>query len=190
LTRSLHDSLRALGYDKELESAAAAIPNARDRLSYVAQLTQQAADRVLNATDIAKPIQATLERDASGFDKRWDAMFEGKLDVEGFRCLAQETHAFLKDIPSRTKQTDAQLLEIVMAQDFQDLTGQVLKKVTTLVQDVEAKLLQLLLDHMPSATQEACADAGLEGPIVNANGRTDVVTNQAQVDDLLASLGF
>ena len=55
MTRALHDSLRELGYDKNLEKAANAIPDARDRLNYIATMTQQAAERVLNATEAAQP---------------------------------------------------------------------------------------------------------------------------------------
>ncbi len=190
LARCLHDSLRALGCDTELERAATSIPDARDRLAYVAMLTQQAADRVLGATEIAKPLQAALEHDATQLNCRWDDMFGGSVDVEAFKQLVTDTREYLRDVPARTQQTSAQLLDIMMAQDFQDLTGQVLKKVTVLVQDIETRLLQVLLDHMPGVVPSAAAGSQLEGPVVNGQGRSDVVTSQAQVDDLLASLGF
>lgn len=190
LARCLNDSLRALGCDTELERAATSIPDARDRLAYVAMLTQQAADRVLGATEIAKPLQTMLGREAGELSGRWSELFSGQVDVDAFKQLVGDTRNYLQEVPARTQQTEAQLLEIMMAQDFQDLTGQVLKKVTTLVQDIETRLLQVLLDHMPATAASAAPRAAMEGPVINAQGRSDVVTSQAQVDDLLASLGF
>ncbi len=190
LTRSLHENLRALGYDKDLEKAAAAIPDARDRLAYVAKMTQQAADRVLNATDLAKPCQDRLSDGAKALSARWDSLMTGKLSVEEFKQLAGDTRGFLAEVPRETDATSAQLMEIIMAQDFQDLTGQVIQKVTKLVQDMEQQLLQFLLENMPTERRPDAFEGLLNGPVVNAHGRTDVVTSQAQVDDLLASLGF
>jgi len=91
LTRKLHESMQAMGYDKSLERMAEAFPDARDRLSYIATLTESAADRVLNATDIAKPIQDALEGGASALSSRWDRLFANQLSVEEFKALAQET---------------------------------------------------------------------------------------------------
>ena len=59
MTRSLHESLRGLGFDQLIERASHDIPDARDRLDYVARMTEQAAQRVLNATDAAGPLQET-----------------------------------------------------------------------------------------------------------------------------------
>jgi chemotaxis protein CheZ len=87
--------------------------------------------------------------------------------------------------------TKAQLLEIMMAQDFQDLTGQVIKKVIAIAQDVEAQLMGVLIETMPGEMRVAeSVSSLLNGPVINAEGRTDVVGTQQQVDDLLDSLGF
>ncbi len=197
LTRMLHDSLQELGYDKLLEKAACAIPDAQDRLAYVAVMTEQAAERALNATEIAKPIQDKLAADAAGLSGRWQELFEGggsgQLDTDAFRNLVTQTRNYLDDVPNRTNATNAQLLEIMMAQDFQDLTGQVIKKITEMVRNLERELVQLLLDNVPADKRAESSGSGtglMNGPVVNAKGRSDVVTNQNQVDDLLASLGF
>lgn len=194
LTRALHDNLRELGYDKRLEKAASEVPDARDRLAYVAVMTEQAADRSLNATEIARPIQDRLAAEASGLSGRWQQLFDGQgsgqLDTDAFKQLVTQTRSYLDDVPNRTHATNAQLLDIMMAQDFQDLTGQVIKKITEMVQNLEQELVRLLLDNIP-ADKRGEASAGLiNGPVVNPEGRSDVVTNQNQVDDLLASLGF
>jgi len=188
LTRTLHDSLRDLGFDKNLQKAASAIPDARDRLNYIATMTQAAAERVLNATESAQPIVAKIESGAKDLGAEWQKMFDNKLDVEQFKQLAKQTHAYLMEVPKQTRQTNASLTEIMMAQDFQDLTGQVIKKVMEVTQNLEKQLLELLINNAPA---DAKVDSSLlNGPVVNAAGRTDVVTNQKQVDDLLESLGF
>lgn len=193
LTRTLHNSLRELGYNKRLEEAASKIPDAQDRLAYVAFMTGQAAERALNATEIAKPIQDKLAADATALSKLWqqlDASGSGQLDTDAFRNLVAQTRSYLNDVPNHTNATNAQLMEVMMAQDFQDLTGQVMKKVTKMVQDLEQELLRLLVDNIPLDNKEEINEGLLNGPVVNSAGRTDVVANQDQVDDLLASLGF
>ncbi len=194
LTRTLHDSLRELGYNKRLEEAASAIPDAQDRLAYVAVMTEKAAERSLNATEIARPIQDRLAAEASGLSGRWQQLFDGQgsgqLDTDAFKQLVTQTRNYLDEVPSRTNATNAQLLDIMMAQDFQDLTGQVIKKITQMVQLLEQELVRLLLDNIPADKRNEASAGLMNGPVVNPEGRSDVVTNQNQVDDLLASLGF
>lgn len=191
MTRKLHDTLRELGYDKSLEKVAEGlIPDARDRLNYIAAMTEQAAERALSATEVAQPLQEKLESGASALAGKWDKMFSNQLSVDEFKQLVTDTRSYLHEVPTHTQATNAQLMEIMMAQDFQDLTGQVIKKIIDLAQQVEAQLLQLLIDSTP-AEKRSEVDAGLlNGPVINAEGRSDVVTNQQQVDDLLESLGF
>lgn len=189
LARKLHDSLRELGYDKSIEATARQIPDARERLDYIARMTEQAASRVLNATDIARPAQEELEQVIRALGVRWEKMFASQLSVDQFKQLAVDTRGFFAVAPSRIAITNAQLTEIMLAQDFQDLTGQVIKKIVAVVQNVETQLLQVLIEAIPEE-KKAEAVGLLNGPVINAAGRTDVVTSQTQVDDLLESLGF
>ncbi len=190
MARELHNSLRQLGYDKMLENTARSIPDARERLTYIVQMTEQAASRVLNATDIAKPIQDSLVTKSEMLGTRWEKVFTNQLSVDEFKGLATDTHSFLREVPALSRATNEQLTEIMMAQDFQDLTGQVIKKVVTLVQVMETQLLQVLIEAMPEDLRAETPEGLLNGPVINAQGRDDVVSNQAQVDDLLESLGF
>jgi chemotaxis protein CheZ len=191
LTRKLHDSLRELGYDKNIEKAVdTMIPDARDRLAYIAAMTKQAAERVLNATDAAKPIQEHLESKSTHLSSRWDSLFRNELSVDDFKQLVTETRNFLQDVPQQTKATNDQLLEIMMAQDFQDLTGQVIKKIIEMAKEMESQLLLVLLESTSAEKKSHIDSSLLNGPVVNADGRTDIVTSQEQVDDLLESLGF
>jgi chemotaxis protein CheZ len=189
MTRALHDSLRELGYDKNLERAAAAIPDARDRLNYVAAMTEQAAERVLNATEAAQPVVDRIEDGARRLAVQWQKLFDQELTPEQFKELATQTHAYLMDVPKQTRTTSSYLREIMMAQDFQDLTGQVIKKIMEVTQQLEQQMVSLLVEN--ASVTGIKAETGLvNGPVIKPEGRTDVVTNQDQVDDLLESLGF
>ncbi|MBS1189644.1 MAG: chemotaxis phosphatase, CheZ [Rhodocyclaceae bacterium] len=191
MARELHDNLRELGYDKLLEQTVSALPDAQDRLAYIANLTEQAACRVLNATDIANPLVEEMESGAAALGDRWDKLFANELSVEEFKQLAGETRAFLKDqLPQKTRATHAQLTEIMMAQDFQDLTGQVIKKIVALAQNLESGLMGVLIEVLPDTRRTDEVNSLMNGPVINAEGRNDVVVNQQQVDDLLDSLGF
>jgi len=190
LTRTLHESLRALGYDKAIEEAAAVVPDARDRLTYVLTMTNQAADRTLNAIDVMNPIQDHLADNATEISTQWDRLFARELGLEEFKALVARTRSFLGDVPVQTATASAQLMEIMMAQDFQDLTGQVIKKTTEIIQKLEGELLQLLLDNIPHEKRTDASKGLMNGPVICAEGRSDVVTTQNQVDDLLESLGF
>ncbi len=190
MARQLHDSLRELGYDQALKEAASQIPDARQRLTYIAQMTEQAASKVLNATDIAKPLTEELEAGALALSARWEKMFANQLSVEDFKSLAADTRAYFGGAPTKLATATHQLNEIMMAQDFQDLTGQVIKKVADMTQAFEKQLLAVLIEAMPEGRKAEVPQGLMNGPVINASGRDDVVTDQSQVDDLLESLGF
>jgi len=190
MTRELHDTLRELGHDKILGDAARTIPDARQRLSYIIQMTEQAASRALNAIEIAKPIQEEIQTRSEALGVRWGKVFANQLSADEFKLLATDTHAFLNAMPKQAEATNAQLTEIMMAQDFQDLTGQVVKKVIELVENLETQLLRVLIEAKPPELHLEAPEGMLNGPVINADGRSDVVTSQSQVDDLLESLGF
>ncbi|MGB8714496.1 MAG: protein phosphatase CheZ [Onishia taeanensis] len=204
LTRMLRENMRELGLDQEIEKAAEAIPDARDRLNYVASMTEQAADRALNAIDRAQPLQDDLESRASALDKRWAEWFEAPKELDEARELVIDTRSYLAEVPEKTQGTQKELMEIMMAQDFQDLTGQVIKKMMDVIREIEHQLVQVLLDSVPAeqgrdemkrrAEGQWEADAKreaslLNGPQVKAEA-PDVVSSQDQVDDLLDELGF
>ncbi|GAB4472969.1 MAG: protein phosphatase CheZ [Burkholderiaceae bacterium] len=198
LTRTLHDALRELGYDKELLGTREQLPDARDRLAYIARVTGEAAEKVLNAVDRARGVQEELTRQAGDLHRRWQAVAAfaaapGRATPAG-RQLVDETCEFFAGVEAQADRTNAILTDIMLAQDFHDLTGQVIRKVVALAQTMEEQLVRLLIDTTPpeqrARVEATHAAPALGGPVVNAEGRTDVVTDQSQVDDLLASLGF
>jgi chemotaxis protein CheZ len=190
LTRQLREGLRELGLDKEVAKAAQAIPDARDRLAYVAATTERAAHRALNAIDVAQPLQEGLASEAKGLSKRWDEWFANPIELDHARELVMDTRGYLQDVPQKANAINSQLMEILMAQDFQDLTGQVIKKMMEVVNDMETELLQVLIDNTPLEKRQEIVQNSLQnGPQIVA-GNPDAVADQSQVDDLLESLGF
>jgi chemotaxis protein CheZ len=191
MTRALHDSLRGLGLDKLIEKAASDIPDARDRLDYVARMSEQAAQKVLNATDAANPLQNSIDGNAQQLSAAWDSLLEAPdtSDTQ-WRALAERTIMTLEASRGATVDTKAHLMDIMMAQDFQDLTGQVIKKVTVIAQNLEQQLVQMLVDFAPEDVKREYDNGLLNGPQIHPTGNSEVVSNQGQVDDLLDSLGF
>lgn len=189
LTRQMFESMRELGLAKSIARAAESIPDARDRLNYVAKMTERAAERALNAVDVAQPIQDQLSLQAVELSKRWTHWSATAPALTDAAQLVNDTRSYLSEVPRQTQATSAQLMEIMMAQDFQDLTGQVIKKMMDLIKEMETQLLQLLVDNTPEEKRQEAGLVLLNGPRIK-HGAPDTLDDQAQVDDLLASLGF
>jgi chemotaxis protein CheZ len=189
MTRALHENLRGLGLDKLIEKAASEIPDARDRLDYVVRLSEQAAKKVLDATDAAAPLQDGIDSAAAGLTAEWQALLD---NPEGgdWRALAARTMDSLGSARSATSATKGHLMDIMMAQDFQDLTGQVIGRITSIAQNLEKQLVQVLIDFAPDEIKREIDNGLLNGPQIKPEGNSEVVADQGQVDDLLDSLGF
>jgi len=183
LTRLLHDTMQQLGVMPKLQTATDGLPDARSRLNYIANKTAEAANKVLNSVDRAK-----LEHAAISQATRHMAQ---AIVADPVKAVASGAVLnFVKDVEVHTANIDGHLTDIMMAQDFHDLTGQVVAKVVALANELEDSLVKLLVQVVPADQREKVDANILNGPVVNTEGRTDVVTNQGEVDDLLASLGF
>ena len=194
ITRQLHDTLGALGVMPRLQAAADGLPDARSRLTYIAKKTGDAANKVLNLVDMAKLEHQSISDQTRAIAKA--------IVADPVRAVATGAVLnFVEDVEAATSRIDAHLTDIMMAQDFHDLTGQVVAKVVSLAADLEDSLVKLLLQAAPieqssrlmaqlTGVDQVASEIELNGPVVNPEGRTDVVANQGEVDDLLASLGF
>ena len=172
------------------------MPDARDRLRYVATMTEQAAVRVLNAIEVAKPMQERIQNEAEALDARWAQWYAAPIEHAEVRELMDDTRTFLRTLPESASATRAQLLEIMLAQDFQDLTGQVIKKIMDMVYLIEQQLLTVLVENIaPERREQFAATAALlaaeqisptgspesllNGPQIAPEGKTDVVQDGA-----------
>jgi chemotaxis protein CheZ len=189
LTRRLHDALRELGYAEAVESAVGSLPDAQARLGYIARLTGEAAERVLSAAEAGQEIQNALGREARALGERWTTG-QAAMQAQGSDTSASIA-SFLERVGRETGQTSTHLTDIILAQGFHDLTGQVINRVVGIAGNLEQQLVRLLLDATPPEQRARLAEDGsLAGPLADTAGRDDVVSNQSQVDELLESLGF
>jgi chemotaxis protein CheZ len=183
ITRLLHDTLQQLGVMPKLQIAADGLPDARSRLNYIATKTAAAADKVLNSVDQAKAEHAAIASQTRQLARA--------LVADPVKAVASgAVYNFVNEVEARTQVIDTHLTDIMMAQDFHDLTGQVVAKVVALANELEDSLVKLLVQVVPPDQREKVDPSVLNGPVVSSEGRTDVVANQGEVDDLLASLGF
>ena len=183
ITRQLHDTLSQLGVMPKLQTAALGLPDARSRLNYIARKTGEAADKVLDSVDHAKVEQASIAQATRDIAQA--------IVANPVRAVASGSVInFVSDIEAATSRIDTHLTDIMLAQDFHDLTGQVVAKVVALASDLEDSLVKLLIQAAPPDQAHRFAASVLHGPVVKFEGRSDVVSNQGEVDDLLASLGF
>ena len=183
ITRLLHDKMQKLGVMPKLQVATDGLPDARSRLTYIASKTAEAANKVLNSVDQAKADHAHISRATR-------AMAQAIVADPVSAVASGAVMNFMAEVEERTARIDTHLTDIMLAQDFHDLTGQVVAKVVTLANDLEDSLVKLLLQVAPPEQLGKVDSSVLNGPVVNPEGRTDVVSNQGEVDDLLASLGF
>lgn len=187
VVRQLHESLNTLGYERILDSSLRDISDSQGRLEYIATLTEQAADKVLNAVDDGLPVQEQQMSQAKSLEKAWDALFGREFDLGEISSLGAESRDFIRAVSKNSEQEKARLVDIMMAQDFQDITGQIIKKLVTLTQKLEKELAHLLRDYAiePQIETETEIVDLLAGPAI-----PEMAMDQDDVDSLLEDLGF
>lgn len=210
LTRGLHDAIVNFNVDGDLNAEPPSVEHseirdASHRLNYVIDLTQKAAERTMDMVDDSAPIASNLGQEALELKNEWARLKRREMDADEFRQLYQRMDLFLGQMVAGTEQIGQNMQEIVLEQGFQDLTGQVLKRVGGLINDVEEDLVSLVriaaqVEDVTGLVEEAETGEKVlrerrnkehgEGPQIDADKRPDVVSGQDEVDDLLSSLGF
>ena len=197
LTRQLHDSLENFQLDSRLNDLATAdIPDAKERLNYVITRTEEAANKTMDAVESVFPVLDNIQTQIKAVNPQWDKLMNNQIDLGEFKGLCVDIDSLLTMTSKESEKMHALMTDVLMAQDFQDLTGQVIRKVIELVREVEDSLIHMLKvfgmasDKHNEVSQHKLGENLVEGPIINAQERDDVVENQDDVDDLLSSLGF
>lgn len=201
LTRDLHDTLNSFQLDARLSNIAEQeIPDARERLNYVISMTDKAANTTLNCVEESIPIVEDMEQQGIELHSEWKRFTQRELDVQAFRKLSSRIDGFLTESTSKAGRLKSNLNDVLMAQDFQDLTGQIIKRVITLVEEVEGNLVNLIRltgaqfqaqEQNEKSKEEKKQEAiAAQGPVVPGVSEGDVMSGQDDVDDLLSSLGF
>jgi len=195
LTRQLHDNLSSFALDEQLVGLTGKdIPDAKERLNYVIEMTDDAAHKTLNAIDEILPVTIDMQKKSEELSVNWKRFLSRDLSLEEFKVMSGEISQFLESSCVNTKIVNEKTNEIVLAQGYQDLTGQIIKKVITLVQNVEDSLVDLIRiagSEDDAAGEQKEEEKGvLEGPVVPGVVVEGAVNSQDEVDDLLSSLGF
>ena len=199
LTRELHDALVSFQSDTRLiDMTGHDLPDAKDRLNYVIEMTDNAANKTMDAVDTCLPVTDKLIADLDSVIPSWKKLMGRNLPLSEFKTLCYQIDSMLSESNKSALTLRASLTDILMAQDFQDLTGQMIRRVISLVQEIESKLVGILTVCHDGDLEELINDdkknvkqsTEAEGPIMHAEERDDVVNGQDDVDDLLSSLGF
>jgi chemotaxis protein CheZ len=197
LTRQLHDSLTNVKLDSRLNDLATAdIPDAKERLNFVITCTEEAANKTMDAVEAIFPVLDTISEQVEAVKPSWTKLMNNDLSLSEFKALCVGIDTLLKTTGKETSHINGLMTDVLMAQDFQDLTGQVIRKVIDLVIKVEESLISMLTafglspEAMLEKSMPSVGDNLVEGPVINAEERDDVVEDQDDVDDLLSSLGF
>ncbi|MGE8501883.1 MAG: protein phosphatase CheZ [Pseudomonas sp.] len=207
LTRELHNAIVNFQLDPRMPHAQelSQIADATERLNYVVTMTEKAANRTMDLVEQSAPLVNDLSDEAQSLSVEWGRFMRREMGADGFRELAKRIELFLARSERDGNKLSSHLNDILLAQDYQDLTGQVIKRVTQLVTEVESNLLKLMLmasqvdrfagiqhDHeVLRKEQEKLKEPSRgEGPQIHADKRDDVASSQDDVDDLLSSLGF
>ena len=207
LTRELHNAIVNFQLDPRVPHATevSQITDATERLNYVVTMTEKAANRTMDLVEQSAPMVNDISHEAHSLSVDWGRFMRREMSADGFRELAKRVELFLANSERDGAKISGHLNDILLAQDYQDLTGQVIKRVTQLVTEVESNLVKLMLmasqvdqfagiEHnhdMLRAEQEKQKEPSHgEGPQIHADKREDVASNQDDVDDLLSSLGF
>ena len=207
LTRQLHESLKNFELDTRISDLTTeALPDAKERLNYVMEMTENAANKTMDAVEASLPLAQQLADDLSDIKPTWDRLMRRDIQLGEFKSLCHDLDKFMQGSQATTDELQGHMTNVLMAQDYQDLTGQVIRRVIELVREVEDSLIHLLtvfgsaeepqskqkenIEEVQIAEVDPTEISGPEGPIMNAESREDVVSNQDEVDDLLSSLGF
>jgi chemotaxis protein CheZ len=207
LTRQLHESLKNFELDTRIaDLTTEALPDAKERLNYVMEMTENAANKTMDAVEASLPLAQQLADDLSDIKPTWDRLMRRDIQLGEFKTLCHDLDKFMQGSQTTTDELQGHMTNVLMAQDYQDLTGQVIRRVIELVREVEDSLIHLLtvfgtaedpnskqkenIEEVQIMEMDPAQISGPEGPIMNAESREDVVSNQDEVDDLLSSLGF
>ena len=208
LTRRIHNAINSFHIDMDLPGADASdlskMEDASGRLGYVIKLTEDAANKTMDKVELSIPMAGSIEKTAQELHLEWGRLMRKEMKPEEFRALYKKIDVYFGQTVTDSNELHQNLSDILMAQDYQDLTGQVIKRVITLVTEVESSLIDLV--RMASTVEQLAGigaeasdeeliaapanDEVAEGPIMNPEVRQDVVSGQDEVDDLLSSLGF
>jgi len=186
LTRQLHEALGATEADSRIaEVARKEFPDARGRLDQVIAMTDKSAHRTMDLVEEGLPILDRMIADNRSLGDQWDRFRRKQIHGDEFRSLVDDMSAFFESNGKGAEALRATLNEVLMAQDFQDLCGQEIRKVMRMVQDVEYTLINMI--RSPGGSEKNPQSDKRTSPAGVADSDK---LGQDEADDILSSLGF
>ncbi|MGH8602114.1 MAG: protein phosphatase CheZ, partial [Gammaproteobacteria bacterium] len=193
LTRGLHNAMLTIRLDARLIGITKTdIPDAKERLNAVITRTEEAAHRTLNAVEELLPIVDTMAINA---DKILDLHRRQTRETTQFDIAGAGDHRFtdfIVKVKADSQKLHKNLSEVLMAQDFQDLTGQVIRRVIEVVQEVECSLVDMIRISSTRRNARVKKSNGVHvaGSAPTMADEESKASTQDEVDSLLSSLGF
>lgn len=194
LTRQVHDSLGEFTLDSKISNLTTNdLPDAKERLQYVISMTEESANQTLNVVEKLLPISQDLNSQSEQLSAKWERFLDREMPFEEFKGMSSEITKHFDGSKNSLQNVEQGLNEILMAQGFQDITGQIIKRVIDMVQDLEHSMVDLIkLSGSSGIESKSVKTPDLPGPVVPGvdDKDGDIAENQDDVDDLLSSLGF
>jgi|TARA_B110000211_G_C14063173_1_gene546538 chemotaxis protein CheZ len=199
LTREIHDAMSTFGNDERIAQLATEdIPDAKERLNFIVTKTDEAAHRTMTVAEETMEVMDSFSGKADAIRERWAQFRNRELSKDDFIQLSNEITQFFDSVEPESATVNSKMTEIMLAQDYQDITGQMIKQVVVMVKEVEEKLVRLVaisgLGDVSLTKKEVISKSSdgekAEGPQLPTADKEVVASSQGDVDDLLASLGF
>jgi len=191
LTRELHDTLASFEADVNIADLAEnEIPDAKKRLNYVIEKTDEAANTTLNIIEKCMPVCEQMEKESRQINDEWKKFMSKDMNADDFRALTKKLSKYIENNASAYHDVKTGMSDITLAQGFQDITGQIIKKVINLVQEVEDNLIRVIKVTGSINDKNKSEKGKLEGPQIPGLHSSEAVSGQDEVDDILSSLGF
>lgn len=182
-TARLHKLLKELGHTRNLEKSASTMPDARDRLSFIDKSMHEASEKTISAVEASIPLTGQTRTACGDLSRRL-----ANVRFKEHSGLIEETISMLGEIAAAEETVRHNLMQIMEAQEFRDVAGQMVNKIVAAATEIEGILLDILKEYAPDAKDSLISTEGLTaGPGAKT---ADSVNGQDEVDDLLASLGL
>lgn len=195
LTREIHETINDIGGDSRLQDIMHnEMPDAKHNLNHVINLTEDAANQTLTAIENSSPLLDDLCERAIYLQRLLQEHMKKLSQKNELSFIEEELEGFLDKVRIDVKHINKDMNTILMAQCYQDLSGQIIQRVSKMVQDVEHSLIGILKINSSSRTDNKTTNKEVNrtghGPAVPGIKKDDVLNNQDDVDDLLSTLGF
>jgi chemotaxis protein CheZ len=195
LTTDLQGALERFRIDSRLvDLAEKEVPDAKHRLDHVLKLTDEAAHRTMDLVEQSCPLADRTAREAAEIVELWQKFRSRKIAVDEFRSMLKRLDVFLESTRTDMDKVRGNLAEVLLAQGYQDLSGQIIRGVMKLVSELEVALVELVRLSKTGGPAMARASSGDTrrgfGPAIPGIKSGPTVSGQQDVDALLSGLGM